>query len=138
MRMRHTSILSLVTLLRPSHARLFILVAAVLTCGSLTQALANEAHDHASHLARGWKAERDFGHGWGWDPSVGYYEGLFGVARAKGTSAVLTRVIAGIRVHSMECWRTGLQGGLAFGVVGRDIGALSTRARQRAASSDRA
>ena len=59
---------------------------------------------------------------------------LFGVAREKGTSAVLTRVMAGIRVHSMECWRTGLQGGLAFGVVGRDIGALSTRARQRAVS----
>ena len=84
MRMRHTSILSLVTLLRPSHARLFILVGAVLTCGSLTQALANEAHDHASHLGRGWNAERDFGHGWGWDPSVGYYEGPFWGRKGKG------------------------------------------------------
>ena len=77
MRMRHTSILSLVTLLRPSHARLFILVGAVLTCGSLTQALANEAHDHASHLGRGWNAERDFGHGWGWDPVRRLLRGTF-------------------------------------------------------------
>jgi hypothetical protein len=74
MSMRHKSIL---TLLRPSHARLFILVAVVLTCGSLTQALANgKARDHNSHIGRGWMAERDFGHGWGWDASVGFYERL--------------------------------------------------------------
>ena len=73
MSMRHKSIL---TLLRRSHARLFILVAVVLTCGSLTQALANgKARDHNSHIGRGWMAERDFGHGWGWDASVGFYEG---------------------------------------------------------------
>ena len=77
MSMRHKSIL---TLLRRSHARLFILVAVVLTCGSLTQALANgKARDHNSHIGRGWMAERDFGHGWGWDASVGFYEGPFWV-----------------------------------------------------------
>jgi uncharacterized membrane protein len=66
-----------VTLLRPSHVSFVIaLVAAVLTCGSLTEALANgKVHGQTSHLP-GWHAERDFGHGWGWDPtSVGYYEG---------------------------------------------------------------
>jgi len=71
---------SMLTLLRRSHARLFILVAVVLTCGSLTQALANgKARDHNSHIGRGWMAERDFGHGWGWDASVGFYEGPFWV-----------------------------------------------------------
>jgi len=96
MRMRHTLILSLVTLLRPSHARLFILVAAVLTCGSLTQALANgKARYHNSHIGRGWMAERDFGHGWGWDASVGFYEGPVWGRKAKGYFRCLIRITAG-------------------------------------------
>jgi hypothetical protein len=66
--------------LRRSHAGLIAVVTTVLTCGSLTNALANgKHHGHTSHLSS-WHAERDFGHGWGWDPtSVGYYEGPTGV-----------------------------------------------------------
>jgi hypothetical protein len=42
------------------------IVAAVLTCGSLTEALANgKHHGHTSHHLPSWHAERDFGHGWG-------------------------------------------------------------------------
>jgi hypothetical protein len=94
----------LVSQLKGSHARFVVIVAAVLPAhASLTEALANgKVRDHTSHLARGWKAERDFGHGWGWDPSVGFYEGLFGVAKAKGTSAVLTRVMTGIPARTMD------------------------------------
>jgi hypothetical protein len=33
--------------------------------------------------------------------------------------------MAGILAHSTECWQLGLEDGLASGVVGRDIGALS-------------
>jgi hypothetical protein len=44
------------------HAAFIAIVAAVLTLGSLTDGLANgKVRDHTSHLARGWKAERDFG-----------------------------------------------------------------------------
>jgi hypothetical protein len=50
---------------------------------------------------------------------------LFGVARAKGTSAVLTRVIAGVLARTMEYWQHGLEGGLASDIVGREIDALS-------------
>jgi hypothetical protein len=70
---------------RRSHASLVAIVAAVVTFGSLTEALANgKAHHHTSHLARGWMAERDFGHGWGWDASVGFYEGPIWGRKAKG------------------------------------------------------
>jgi len=54
----------LVTYLRRSHVGFAAIIAAVLTFGSLTQTLANmKVHDRSSHPARGWKAERDFGHG---------------------------------------------------------------------------
>ena len=71
--------------LRPSHAALIAVVTTVLTCGSLTNALANgKHHGHTSHLSS-WHAERDFGHGWGWDPtSVGYYEGPIWGRHGKG------------------------------------------------------
>ena len=75
----------LVTYLRRSHVGFAAIIAAVLTFGSLTQTLANgKVHDHASHLGRGWKAERDFGHGWGWDATVGFYEGPFWGRKGKG------------------------------------------------------
>jgi hypothetical protein len=56
-----------------------VIVASVLTGGFLTDAVADgkhhSHHGHTSHLPS-WHAERDFGYGWGWDPtSVGYYEG---------------------------------------------------------------
>src|SRR5262245_26827262 len=71
--------------LRRSHAGLIAVVTTVLTCGSLTNALANgKHHGHNSHLSS-WHAERDFGHGWGWDPtSVGYYEGPIWGRHGKG------------------------------------------------------
>jgi hypothetical protein len=66
----------LITLLRRSRVGFVAIVAAVLILGSLTEALANgKPHDQTSHFRRGWHAERDFGHGWGWDPSAGSYEG---------------------------------------------------------------
>jgi hypothetical protein len=65
----------LVSSLGRSHP-LVAVVAAVLTCGSLTQAQANgKVHGQTSHRGTSWHAERDFGHGWSWDPSVGYYDG---------------------------------------------------------------
>jgi hypothetical protein len=77
--------LGLVKLLRSLHALLLILLAAVLTYGSLTEALANgKVHSQTSHRGTSWHAERDFGHGWGWDPSVGYYEGPIWGRKAKG------------------------------------------------------
>jgi hypothetical protein len=68
-----------------SRAGLAVVLAAVLTCGSATGALANgKHHGHTSHLPS-WHAERDFGHGWGWDPtSVGYYEGPIWGRHGKG------------------------------------------------------
>jgi hypothetical protein len=70
---------------RRSHVSLVAIGAAVVIFGSLSQVLANgKAHEHTSHLGRGWKAERDFGHGWGWDASVGYYEGPFWGRKGKG------------------------------------------------------
>jgi hypothetical protein len=75
----------LVSQLKGSHAHFVIIVAAVLSCASLTEALANgKVHSQTSHLRRGWKAERDFGQGWGWDPSVGYYEGPLWGRKGKG------------------------------------------------------
>jgi hypothetical protein len=56
---------------------------------------------------------------------------LFGVARAKGTFVVLTRAMAGILARTMECWQLGLEGGLASGVVGREIDALTALTRHR-------
>jgi len=50
---------------------------------------------------------------------------LFGLARAKGTSGVLTQVMAGTLAHTMECWQRGLESGVACGIVGRDIDARS-------------
>jgi hypothetical protein len=75
----------LLSSLRRSHAGLVAVVTTVLTCGSLTNALANgKHHGHTSHLSS-WHAERDFGHGWGWDPtSVGYYEGPIWGRHGKG------------------------------------------------------
>ena len=69
-----------------SHAGLALVLAAVLTCGSLTDALANgQHHAYNSHHLPSWHAERDFGHGWGWDPtSVGYYEGPIWGRHGKG------------------------------------------------------
>ena len=55
-----------------------VIVAAVLSCVPPTEALANgKVHGHTSHRGTSWHAERDFGHGWGWDASVGFYEGPF-------------------------------------------------------------
>jgi len=64
---------------------LAIALAAVLTCGSPTDTLANAKHHaHTSHLPS-WHAERDFGYGWGWDPtSVGYYVGPIWGRHRKG------------------------------------------------------
>jgi hypothetical protein len=69
-----------------SHAGAAVVLAAVLTCGSLTGALANgKHHRHTSHHLPSWHAERDFGHGWGWDPtSVGYYVGPIWGRHGKG------------------------------------------------------
>jgi hypothetical protein len=72
-------------LLRRSCIGFVAIVAATVTFGCLTQAFANgRVRDHTAHLARGWKAERDFGHGWGWDATVGFYEGPFWGRRGKG------------------------------------------------------
>jgi len=73
-----------------SHISLFVglavAVAATLICGSLTGALANgKNHRHISHDLPSSHAERDFGHGWGWDPtSVGYYVGPIWGRHGKG------------------------------------------------------
>jgi hypothetical protein len=49
-------------LLRRSCIGFVAIVAATVTFGCLTQAFANgRVRDHTAHLARGWKAERDFG-----------------------------------------------------------------------------
>jgi len=76
----------LIASLRRSSAGLVVIVVAVLTCGSVTDALANgKHHGHTSHHLPSWHAERDFGHGWGWDPtSVGYYEGPIWGRNGKG------------------------------------------------------
>jgi hypothetical protein len=117
----------LVSQLKGSHARFVVIVAAVLPAhASLTEALANrKVRDHTSHLARGWKAERDFGHGWRWDPSVGFYEGPFWGRKSKGYFRCFD---PGYDWHSCPydgCWQRGLQGGLASGIVGPDMDALS-------------
>jgi hypothetical protein len=76
---------SLIALLGRPRVGLVAIVAALLILGSLTEALANgKAHDQTSHFRRGWHAERDFGHGWGWDASVGFYEGPFWGRKGKG------------------------------------------------------
>jgi len=49
---------------------------------------------HTSHLRHGWKAERDFGHGWGGDPSVGSYEGPLWGRKGKGSILLFGRVDA--------------------------------------------
>ena len=111
-----------------SHATLVVaIVTAGVTLGSITEALANgKAYDRSSHLGRGSKVERDFGHGWGWDASVAFYEGPFWVARAKDTFAILTRVMVGILAPTMACWQRGLEGGVAFGIVARDVNFASS------------
>ena len=90
----------LIASLRRSSAGLVVIVVAVLTCGSVTDALANgKHHGHTSHHLPSWHAERDFGHGWGWDPtSVGYYKGPIWVVTAKDTFGVLIRFTAGTLV----------------------------------------
>jgi hypothetical protein len=55
---------------------------------------------------------------------------LFGVVRAKDTFAVLTRVTAGILARSMEYWQNSLECGAAFGIVGRNMDALSHAVRK--------
>jgi len=70
-----------------------LILAAVLTCGSVTDALANGKH----HLPS-WHAERDFGHGWGWDPKSVTMWDPFGIATVKVTFAVLIRPTVGILV----------------------------------------
>jgi hypothetical protein len=48
---------------------------------------------------------------------------LFGVVRAKDTFGALTRLMAGIPVRLMECWRSGIDGGPTSGdIVGHDTG----------------
>jgi hypothetical protein len=110
-----------------SHASLVVaIVTAGVTLGSITEALANgKAYDRSSHLGRGSKVERDFGHGWGWDPSVGFYEGPFWGRKSKGYFRCFD---PGYDWHSCPydgCWQRGLQGGLASGIVGPDMDALS-------------
>jgi len=47
------------------------LLAAVLSCGSPSDALANgKHHRHTSHHLPSWHAERDFGYGWGVGPYI--------------------------------------------------------------------
>jgi hypothetical protein len=77
--------------------------------------------------------ERDFDHGWGWDASVGFYEGPFcgrkgKGSRAKGTFDVLIRITAGILAPSMEYWQSAPECGAACGIVGRDRTHKVTRA----------
>jgi hypothetical protein len=116
----------LITSMRRSRVGFVAIVAAILTLGSLTEALANgKAHHHTSHLPRGWKAERDFGHGWGWDPRSGYYEGPFFGRKGKGYFRCFD---PGYGWHS--CPHYGalperIDGGVASGIVGRDTDALS-------------
>jgi hypothetical protein len=51
----------------------------------MTEALANgKVHGQISYRGTGWHAERDFGYGWGWDASVGYYEGPIWGRKGKG------------------------------------------------------
>jgi hypothetical protein len=52
----------------------------------------------------------------------------FGVERAKGTFAVLIRVMAGILAPTMECWQRGLKDWVASGVVGRDADLINVSA----------
>ena len=73
-------------------------------------------------------AERDFGHGWGWDASVGFYEGLSG--------SVLIRITAGILAPSMEYWQSAPECRAAFGIVGRDSHARSHASDKELASSN--
>src|ERR1051325_43245 len=69
---------------------LAVAVVASLTCGLPTDAVANGKHHghtshHDTHHLPSWHAERDFGHGWGWDPtSVGYYVGPIWGRHGKG------------------------------------------------------
>ena len=89
----------LVTYLRRSHVGFAAIIAAVLTFGSLTQTLANvKVHDRSSHPVRGWKAERDFGHGWGWDATVGFYAGPFWGRKGKGYFRCLNQGCCGRRI----------------------------------------
>jgi hypothetical protein len=119
----------LITLLRRSQVGFVAVVAAVVTFGSLTEALGNgKVHSHTSHLRHGWKAERDFGHGWGWDPSVGFYEGPLWGRKGKGYFRCFD---PGYGWHSCPfdgVLQQGLEGGVASGMV--VISALEiTRAR---------
>jgi hypothetical protein len=106
---------------RGSHVRFVAPVAAVLTCGSLTDALANgKVHGQTSHLPS-WHAERYFGHGWGWDPSVGYYEGPIWGRKGKGYFRCLDPSLAGILARSMECCQSGIECWPTSGsIVGHD------------------
>jgi hypothetical protein len=80
-----------------SYAGLAVVLAAVLTCGSLTVAVANvKHHGHTSHLPS-WHAERDFGHGWTLHRSDTMKD-LYGVVTAKVTFAASIRATVGILV----------------------------------------
>ena len=50
----------------------------------------------------------------------------FGGARAKDTFAVLTRVMVGILAPTMARWQRGLEGGVTFGIVARDVNFASS------------
>jgi hypothetical protein len=111
-----------------SHASLVVaIVTAGVTLGSITEALANgKAYDRSSHLGRGSKVESDFGHGRAGTRLSLSTKDPFGVARAKDTFAVLTRVMVGILAPTMACWQRGLEGGVAFGIVARDVNFASS------------
>ena len=122
----------LVTYLRRSHVGFAAIIAAVLTFGSLTQTLANvKVHDRSSHPVRGWKAERDFGHGWGWDATVGFYAGPFWGRKGKGYFRCLNPgcdVPFGKGVH--RAWHLNLEltiSGLLCDDIGGGLGSCITR-----------
>lgn len=111
-----------------SHASLVVaIVTAGVTLGSITEALANgKAYDRSSHLGRGSKVERDFGHGWGWDASVAFYEGPFWGRKGKGYFRCFDPSYGWHSCPFMACWQRGLEGGVAFGIVARDVNFASS------------
>ena len=71
--------------IQPTHLAHVGVTGILLTIASVTEPLANgKTHRHSSHTAKDWNAERDFGHGWGWDESVGYYEGPIWDRKGRG------------------------------------------------------
>jgi hypothetical protein len=70
--------------------------------GLVTEAVANGKSHERRHSGQRWHAERDFGHGWGWDSTYGWYAGPFFLATEKVTSVVLIPVTAGITAPTMH------------------------------------